>query len=507
MDQGMTNKEAIRALAKNDRFYLLVRILGRVDCLHDWIYARCREVEADPDDHIDIWAREHYKSTVITFAGIIQEILKDSEITIGIFSHTKNVAEKFVMQIKQELETNKLLLWAFSDVLYDRPEAQSPRWSTQNGLVVKRVGNPKEGTLEAWGLVDGSPIGAHFRLMVLDDVVVPESVNTPEQIMKTTEAWSMAGNLSMEGGRTWIIGTRYHFADTYAEIMQRKAAVPRIYPATSNGEKEGKPVLFSQFEWEKRKARSLEGTLACQMLCNPLAGSQRMFSVNDLQVYEVRPRTLMGYLLVDPARSKKTTSANTAMAVIGIDSGGNKYLLDGVDHKMDLMERWRWLRDLYQKWEVAPGMVGLKAGYEAFGAQADLDYFKERMQVEGCYFEVIELAWPRDGEKSKVDRIQRMVPDVKGKRFYLPYPTDYERLTRLQRSMIAAGYDYRVAQQIIRMDDDKRIYDVTERLRLQISLFPFGGRVDLIDAVARIYDAEPAPPEQHDQQSLEPDVV
>ena len=43
-----------------------------------------------------------------------------------------------------------------------------------------------------------------------------------------------------------------------------------------------------------------------------------MFNVNDLQTYEVRPLTLMAYLLIDPARSGKKDSANTAMVVIGI---------------------------------------------------------------------------------------------------------------------------------------------------------------------------------------------
>lgn len=372
---------------------------------------------------------------------------------------------------------------------------------------MQRIGNPKEQTLEAWGMVDGSPIGSHFKLMVLDDVVVPKSVTTPDQIVKTTEAWALAGSLSTEGGRTWIIGTRYHFADTYGTIVDRKAAELRQHPATHNGTKDGKPVLFSPREWAKRKRNSTDAVLACQMLCSPLAGHQRMFNVNDLQVYEARPRTLMGYLLADPARSKKKTSDHTAMVVIGIDTAGNKYLLDGVDHKMDLMERWRWFRDLYVRWSEAPGMMGLKAGYETFGAQADMDYFLERQRMEGCHFEIIELMWPNEGEGSKLDRIQRLVPDVKGHRFFMPYPTDEERFTRLQRSMLAAGYEYRIARPIQRLDEEKRIYDVTERLRLQFDFFPFGGRVDLLDATARLYDAEPQAPESHDQSQLEPDIV
>ncbi|MEI6423969.1 MAG: hypothetical protein WCP55_17265 [Lentisphaerota bacterium] len=400
-------------LSQNDRYYLLVRTLKRVDAIHPWLYARCREVESAPNGYLDLWAREHYKSTIITFAGIIQEILKNPDITIGLFSHTKPIAKAFLRQIQKEFEQNEDLKLLFPDVLYPNPARESPSWSLDNGIVVRRKSNPKEATLEAHGLVDGQPTSKHFALLVYDDVVTIESVSTPEQIQKTTSAWEMSDNLGSAGGRKWHIGTRYSYADTYETIMERGVAVVRKYPATDNGKIDGVPVLFSQDTWDEKVKAQGEATIACQMLQDPLSGQQRMFNVEDLRYYEVRPETLNVYVLVDPARSKKKNSAKTGICVVGLDYSMNKYLLDGYDHKMDLLERWTGMRDLWKKWRVAPGVIGVKVGYERYGAIADMDYFHERIRVENVQgLDIEELEWQSEGPGSKDDRVQRLLPDI-----------------------------------------------------------------------------------------------
>jgi hypothetical protein len=105
--------KGVRQLCLADRYYLLVVVCRRIDALHPWIYARCREVEASPDDYLDLWARFHYKSTVITFAGAIQEIITDPDVTAAIFSHTRPDALKPHRQIKIELESNEILKASF----------------------------------------------------------------------------------------------------------------------------------------------------------------------------------------------------------------------------------------------------------------------------------------------------------------------------------------------------------------------------------------------------------
>lgn len=495
---------AVRELCLIDRYYLLARVCKRDDVLHPWIYRQCRTVEERTDDMLDLWGREHYKSTIITFAGAIQEILRNPEITISIFSHTKGIARKFFRQIRYELESNETLKLAFPDILYASPTKESARWAEETGLVVKRKGNPKEATLEAWGLVDGQPTSAHFALRIYDDVVAPESVTTPEQIAKTTASWELSDNLGTMGGRKWHVGTRYHFGDTYNTILGRGALTPRLCPATDNGQPDGKPVLLTQEQWDQKKLIQGPATIACQMLQNPIAGQQAMFDVTDLQTYEVRPQTLNVYILVDPARSMKKGSANTAIAVIGIDTARNKYLLDGLNHRFDLKGRWEAVRDMRKVWMNQRGVQGVWVGYEAFGAQADLDYFAERMEVEQNSFPIEELKWPRDGDGSKDDRVQRLGPDIRSHKFFLPLDSKTE--TSDQRRIRESGQPYRISKPIRKRDSEGNIYDLSVMLKEQVMFYPFAPLKDLIDACSRIYDMEPRPPVIIDESELEPEA-
>src|SRR5712675_1493796 len=484
-----------------DLYFLLRYVLRRTDCERPWIFDRCREVQRAPDGYLDLWPRFHYKSTIITYALTIQEILRDPEVTIGIFSHTRPIAKAFLRQIKREFEANQTLQAAFPEIVWADAK-QSPKWSEDDGITVRRQSNPKEATVEAWGLVDGMPVAKHFSIRVYDDIVTRESVSTPEMVAKTTDALRLSYALGMEGGRQRMIGTRYNYADSYHEVIKDGTFKPRIYKP----EVEGKPVLVSRETLDKLKIDMGDYIYACQMEQDPLSGTQAMFDVKDLQVYEVKPQTLNVYIMVDPARSKKKDSDNTAMCVLGVDYAANKYLLDGFNHKMDLQERWQALKLLYYKWIREPGVQSVHAGYEKFGAQADLDYFLEKMRVEKSSFPIEELEWPREGDGSKTDRVQRLGPDIRSHKVFLPYPT-VEKLTTNQKRVSDSGHPYRVSQRIRRKDHEGNLYDLSEQFRMQVHYFPFGGLKDLVDAASRIYDMEPTPPIMIDESSLEPEVV
>ncbi|MDD4556226.1 MAG: hypothetical protein PHE89_02705 [Alphaproteobacteria bacterium] len=405
----------MRKLCLEDLFFLLTRVLNRPDADKDWLFDRCREVQANPDGYLDLWAREHYKSTIITFALTIQDILRDPEITIGIFSFTAPAAQTLLGQIKSEFEKNEILKWLFPDVLFQNPEKESPLWNSE-AIIVKRKGNPKEATVEGWGVVKGQPTGRHFRLLIYDDMVTLESVGTPEQIIKTTKAWEMSLNLGSEGGAKRYIGTRYHHFDTYRTMIDRDVVKLRKYPATDNGKADGKPVFMSEAYLEEKKKAMGIYTFASQMLQDPSPEGVQGFSLDWIRYYSDLKNSVWmmnRYLLVDAASSKKTGNDPdyTVMVVIGLGSDGNYYLLDGIRDRLNLTERGNKFLQLHRKWKPR------HSGYERYGMMGDVEYIKDLQERENYRFEVFEFG----GAMPKNDRIRRLVPVFENARFYLPH--------------------------------------------------------------------------------------
>lgn len=446
-----------RGLCQTDLFFLLVYGLGREDANRDWIFDRCREVQAEPNNRLDLWAREHYKSTIITFALTIQDLLNDPELTVGIFSHTRPIAKGFLRQIKREFETNELLQALFPDVLWSDPRKEAPKWSEDEGLTLKRKGNPKEASIEAWGLVDGQPTSKHFRRMVYDDVVTRESVTTPEMIAKVTEAWELSRNLTSEGGASRYIGTRYHFNDTYKTIMDRGVS-PRIYKATEDGTVHGDPVLLTRERLAEKRLEMGPYTFSSQMLQDPKADETQGFRREWLRKYEKTTREGQTVaIVVDPASAKKKDSDYTAMWVVGFNADQNIYVIDMVRDRLNLTQRAQALFDLHRKWRPSD------VGYERYGMMADIEFMKAKMEQDNYRFSITEVGGPMP----KPDRIKRLIPHFEQGRIWLPhsyYRTDYE---------------------------GRQVDLVTAFVEEEFAGFPVALHDDMLDALSRIFDLYP----------------
>jgi len=415
-------RELMAEACRTDLYFLLRYGLKRKDCHNRWVYERCREVQAAPDGYLDLWAREHYKSTILTFALNIQNILRDQEVTIGIFSHTRPIAKAFLRQIKQEFETNETLKGWFPDVLWADPRKESPKWSEDEGITVKRKTNPKEATVEAWGLVDGQPTSKHFKVLDYDDVVTRESVSTPEMMLKTTDALALSFNLGAHGGRRRFAGTRYHYNDSYRTLIERGTVIPRIYPATKDGKVEGEPVFLTREELAKKRADQGPYVYACQMLLDPKADETQGFKEEWLRYASVETRGQNLVILVDPASAKKKTSDYTSAWCLGLGPDRNVYVHDMVRDRLSLTQRADMLMNWHRRWQP------MAVGYEQYGMMADIEHIKDRQDRENYRFPITSVG----GAMPKLDRIRRLIPWFEKGRIFLPPKldkTNYEGVT------------------------------------------------------------------------------
>ena len=455
--------QVVRLLVASDLFYLLARVCKRSDMLNEFAFARCREVEAEPNGRLDLWAREHFKSSIITFGLTIQDILRDPEITFGIFSHTRPIAKAFLRQIMRELEENKALKAAFPDVLWEDAR-QAPKWSEDDGIIVRRQTNPNEATVEAWGLVDGQPVSKHFRVLLYDDIVVQASVTTPEMIQKTMSRLEESYSLGQtNGGVRRFIGTRWHFNDAYSTIKERGTALPREHPGRVGGTEEGESVYWSEEAHLEKRRDYGPYTYAAQILLNPKADALQGFKREWLRHYKrmTGVAKMNGYILVDAASSKKKGSDYTGMNVVGLNVDKKRYVLDMVRDRLNLKERSDRLFALHRKWSAA-GLKIQHVRYEKYGLMADVEHLKSRMEAENYRFRIEEVG----GVTSKHDRIKRLIPLFEQGEIWLPeslHVTDWQKVpVDLVRAFVEEEY----------------------------MAFPVGLHEDMLDALARMEEPD-----------------
>lgn len=463
-----TLNQAIRMLVLSDLAYLLLRIMARVDMLpcrnkhgfvdNQFMWDRIREVEREPDGFCDLWARGHGKSSIITVGLTLQNILQDPEITVGICSFNRPQAKAFLRTIIREISNNSALHSAFPDILVGADTRKYEKLSEDDGWVCIRKSNPPEATVEAFGL-EALPVGRHFQLLVFDDLVVPASVTTTEQIAKTMEMTQHAYNLGTAGGARRMAGTRYAHSDLYGSVIKNGTFKPRIYPGRVGGTEDGEPVLWDEETHKQKRAEQSQWVYCSQILLDPRADAQQGFRREWLRYYtSINPSqsdAMTKYILIDSANTKKKTSDYTAMWVIGLGVDGNYYALDMIRDRLNLKERGDRLFALHRKWRP------LQVRHEKYGLLSDIESYQHRMEAENYRFTITEVA----GQTSKSDRIKRLIPIFEAGRVYLPktfHVTDWQ----------------------------KNVVDLVHEF-VESEFYPFPGSLhdDMLDALARI--AEP----------------
>lgn len=411
-------KQIWRELALTDLFFFSTHVLSMHYIDNEFGYILCANVQEKKYGRMWVIAREHFKSTIITIASTLQELMRNPEERICIYSYTLTSAQElFYAPVKKELEENPILRWLFDDIIPKDPDKAYEylpdgtkiklRWNN-SGLVLKRKGRSKECTLESASILS-QKIGSHFTKLVYDDTIVRETVQTPESTQTAIDAWQLSLDTGVaEDLKIVVVGTFYSASELYSKIVREKILECIVQPCVTP---EGYGIKWSNDAILDKLEKQGTKTFFCQNMCDPRAAGDVVFNEDWLRFWT--PKLSAGlnvYMFVDPAGTPTRKRDFTVMWVVGIDENNNCMVLDLVADKLNLTGRTNKLMALHRKYK--PKQVF----YEKVGLQSDIEHMRDMMDVENYHFNVIPI---HQSEPKKL-RIEGLQADFENSKIYLP---------------------------------------------------------------------------------------
>lgn len=386
-----------------------------------------------------LFPRDHGKSRLIAYR-VAWELTKNPTLRILYISATANLAEKQLGFIKGILtsetysrywpdhvhpEDGKRTRWTNSEIMLDHPS--------------RKKENVRDPSVFTGGLTT-SLTGMHCDIAVLDDIVVYENAYTGEGRNKVKSQYSLLSSIEGAEAQEWVVGTRYHPADLYNDLLQmqedlydddgNKVGEEEIYetferPVEDNGDgtgqmlwprsqrKDGKWFGFDIRVLAKKRGQYLDrGQFRAQYYNDPSDPDNVPVGSDKFQYFErkhlkqengywfYRDNKLNVYAAVDFAFSLSKKADYTAIVVIGIDADNNVYVLDIDRFKTDrISDYFEHIFQLSNKWSFR------KMRAETTVAQvAIVKQLKELVKQHGLSLSIEEFR-PNKHQGNKQERI------------------------------------------------------------------------------------------------------
>ncbi len=385
-------------------------------------------------------------------------------------------AQKRINVIRTLWEQCALLRWLFPELVWD--STNKARWSDTAAQLPRDEAHP-EATFEAAG-VGTAIVSRHFDLIIEDDIIAPkkddlkgsEALPSREDVEKAIGFHRSAVSLlaNPKSGELLNIGTRWAKYDVIQHIIDNEMP-PFIrfeLAATEDGTEDGEPVYPERFDKATLKEiKQLQGTyiFSSQYLNHPYDASRMVFKEDWFKTYDILPEEGRTYMAVDPAISKKDSSANSAVIVAKACPPRKLYIVEYVVSKLNPSELIEEIFRLYGSHQPFQVFVEVVAYQEA------LKHFLQKEAQERESYLPIEEFRPGSGDKKEA-RIRGIQPiAMRGDLYMRPHHTE---------------------------------------LRRELRDFPYGSTVDLADALGMIvknidfpHGGSSEPEGQSDKETLE----
>lgn len=346
--------------------------------------------------------RGAFKSSVVTKCLPLWLLWHNQNLRIMIDSEVLGNAKKYLTAIKDLIENSDKLRMICTDddgnYLLEGNDKVAGGWTDEQIILKHRTKmGMKEPSIFCAG-VDNAQTGMHPDVIIMDDLVSERNVGTAGQIEKVKEHYKFSLSLLEPGGAQVVIGTRYHMADLYGELLEVDTFETMVRPAISeDGELYFPSRLTKEFLSDMKKEQG-SYIFNCQYMLSPLDDSNAIFKKEHIQYYDNLPPIVSRHILIDLAISQKETADYTVIMCVGVTADKKIYVIEydrGRYLPNDIIDN---LFDMYERHKVHGNVKTV--GIETVAYQKAMVYFiRDEMRRRGVYMPLKELK--ADADKNR----------------------------------------------------------------------------------------------------------
>ena len=368
---------------------------------------------------LSLMPRESYKSTGAQ-GYIVRNILANQDIKILYGMKDKDKLEDKLGGIRNQLERPEI------EELFgvQKPLSGSGKpWASTRYTVAGRVERFMEPTVSGFTL-RSTKVGGHYHIIVLDDLVDWDNVNTAEGIALVMRAFKMVQPLLLPGGILWVIGTPYAEGDLYWTIETKLGDLFKTFKVNAGFDVETQPdgrmaligePTFPHLTKDRllKKLRGMQYRDFCsQYLLKIVSGITQPFHRTDfvsVKWDEDRFRDFTGYLLTDSATTDNQDNSFSVLGYVLFSPANMPYI---ADIRMGHMTPNQFVEEffkVYLKWHDKCYHYGevLERNAANNVYRVNLDRRAEQL---GLRLNIMEITRGGRNDKSKDEWIERLQP-------------------------------------------------------------------------------------------------
>ena len=403
--------ELSRRIAKRDLQFLMTDVLGYppTDAIHKEIADFLAAVIAPEGRHraLLLIPRGHLKSTLVTVCWTIQRILCNPNIRILISTGYLENAKSFLREIKSHFERSERLRALFGDLVN-----ADDKWTETQVVVKSRTEIRKEPTIQV-SSVDKSVVSQHYDLIIGDDLVNRENINTKEQRQKVQLYYKDLYDLIEPQGSMVFIGTRWHHDDLYGRIVRDNETSKNfaVFVRTVWADQAARvplfPLKFTPDYIDSLRRDKGPYEFSSQYMNDPTDDEDADFKrewIRTEPLYKLEAVPLAVYITVDPAMTKSESADYTGVVVNGVDEKGHWRLLRAYRKRLDPAELIDEIFFLHGLYASRFRRLGIEKTAYTVGLRQSI---QNEMIQRRRFFDIVEV---EHKQRTKGTRIRGLVP-------------------------------------------------------------------------------------------------